>query len=341
MHELEISSVEKQSIIAVDDSGAQYRLDVDDASLARLKRAASATDAKVSPREIQTLLRSGLAPAEVGAMTGATAEQIDRYAGPVVAEREYVINSSMSLPAFAHIDTSEDTTSFSDLVTDRLDAVDARDREWTAWKDDSARWILKLTFVVSGADRDARWVFDGKRHTVTPHNDEAKRLSAPGSFDTGGLIPALRAVPAKSSAADLAAESTIPEVSSAEGSTPLLIEANEAVVTPISANALIELDETPASNTTEDLLEALRKRRHSSEKTPAWLREDVASRTAPVEEIFQDSLDIPLDNLDTPDDSLPLTPAPLTNTGGHKRSRPTLPSWDEIVSETKSDDDLI
>ncbi len=341
MHELEISSVDKQSIIAVDDSGAEYRVDIDDASLARLKRAASASDAKVSPREIQTLLRSGLSDAEVAAMTGATAEQVERYAGPVLAEREYVVNTSMTLPAFAHIDTSEDTTTFSDLVTDRLDAVDARDREWTAWKDDTGRWLLKLVFVVSGADRDARWIFDGKRQTVTPHNDEAKRLSAPGSFDTGGLIPALRAVPERAAATELTTEATIPEINTAEGNTPLLVESSEAVVTPISANALFDLEETPASNTTEDLLEALRKRRHAADKPPAWLRDDVSSRTAPVDELFQDSLDIPLDNLDTPDDSLPLTPPPMTSTGGHKRSRPTLPSWDEIVSETKSDDDLI
>jgi hypothetical protein len=66
MPDLEISAVDKMTIVALDESGTEYRVTVDEATLARLKRSAtSASEARVSPREIQTLLRSGLSNAEV------------------------------------------------------------------------------------------------------------------------------------------------------------------------------------------------------------------------------------------------------------------------------------
>ena len=330
MHELEISNIEKTTIFALDDSGTEYRLEVDETSLARLKRGASRESSiRVSPREIQTLLRSGLSNDEVIAMTGASAEQIDRYATPVLAEREYVITTSQTLPAFAHIDSSTDESTFGEIITERLEVADARDKEWTAWKSEDGRWFVKLAFTVAGVDRDARWVFDAKRASVTPSNDEAQRLSTPGTFEAP-TAPTLRAGPEQAPIEALvsdSAEETIIELNTPGETTPLLIDTEtNAVVTNIDS---------------EDLLEALRRRRSNADEAPVWLREDVSARTAPVDELFQDSLDIRLDDTDE-NTSLPNAPVfPLSSTGGHKRNRPTMPKWDDIVSETKSDDDLI
>jgi hypothetical protein len=322
MHELEISSVERATIIAHDSEGQEYRVSVDEASLARLKRNQTNESAsKVSPREIQALLRSGLSSAEVSAMTGATDEQIDRYATPVLAEREYVITTAQTLPAFGHVETSDDPSLFGEIVAERLEIVDARDREWTAWKSEEGRWFLKLTFSVAGVERDARWIFDGKRHSVTPQNDEAKLLSTAGSFNPPAS-PTLRAVPDRVEVS----ESSIVELETPGESTPLLVD--------------VETESVVSSVDTIDLLEALRRRRSQSDDAPAWLRDDVAARTAPVDELFEDSLDIPFDHASTEDfSSQPVFP--LSSTGGHKRNRPTMPKWNEIVSETKSDDDLI
>lgn len=328
MHELEISSIDKTTIIAHDETGAQYRLDVDETSLARLKKASvSEAGGRVSPRAIQSLLRSGLSNEEVMALTGASPEHIDRYATPVLAEREYVITTSQTLPAFGHVEATEDETTFGDLINERLELAEARNREWTAWKSEDGKWMLKLTFSVSDVDRDARWVFDGKRSAVTPHNDEAARLSTPGMFEAPSA-PTLRAVPDRVSASELekvGTEDSIIELNTPGETTPLLIDTEtNAVVTNIDS---------------EDLLEALRRRRSASDDAPAWLRDDVSSRTAPVDELFQDSLDIPLD--DAGDALSESSVFPLSTTGNHKRNRPAMPKWDDIVSETKSDDDLI
>ncbi len=331
MNELHVSSVDANIIIAVDSEGEEFRLPVDEATLARLKRNTSSDSTpKASPREIQTHLRAGLSPIEVSALIGATSEQIERYAAPILAEREYVISTAQTLPAFLHVESTGDQTLFGPLIDERLGFVDARDMTWTAWKNEGGEWILKLTFMASGAERDARWVFDAKRQSVTPHNDEAARLSHPGTFDSSALVPSLRAV-----------TGSIPIVSIADSEVPTQAFEEE----PDPAPLFVERQEpsvAPASNNTANLLEALRKRRRESDSAPAWLRDDISARTAPVEEIFQDSLDLPSGLLDSSEveqtDSGAVFPL---NTGSHKRNRPAMPSWDEIVSETKSEDDLL
>ena len=329
MPDLEISAVDKMTIVALDESGTEYRVTVDEATLARLKRSAtSGSEARVSPREIQTLLRSGLSNAEVGHMTGATQDQVEKYAGPILAEREYVVTTAQTLPAFAHVETSSDESLFGEIITERLDSVDARERAWTAWKDDDGRWILKLTFTVSGVERDARWNFDAKRAHALPVNDEANKLSTPGTFENS-FAPTLRAVPEQASVDALrttTSEIPVPEVTDGSTTTSVFVEETEAVITSIDP---------------ENVLEALRKRRNSSEDAPAWLREDVSARTAPVEELFQDSLDINIDDTDENEQLSSAPVFPLSSTGGHKRNRPQMPKWNDIVSETKSDDDLI
>ena len=331
MNELQVSSVGDQTIIAVDSEGVEFSVKIDDATLARLKRSASDTpERKVSPRDIQAHLRSGLSLAEVSALTGATAEQVERYAAPILAERDYVITTAQTLPAFGHVDNTHDNTTFGDLISQRLELVDARDVVWTAWKEDSGQWVVKVLFTTSGAERDARWFVDTKRQTVVPKNEEATRLSHAGTFDTSTLVPSLRAVgPSVSVSSQSDNESSSGTLNAETQELPLFMEPPEAT-------------EVTASNNTEDLLEALRRRRRESDGAPAWLRDDVSARTAPVEEIFQDSLDVPSGLLDSSEiqDHDSGTVFPL-NTGSHKRNRPAMPTWDDIVSETKSDDDLL
>lgn len=314
MRELIVSGVENSTVVAVNDEGVEYRVPIDDATLARLRRSGSTSEVRVSPKEIQAQLRLGLSTAEVAALTGATVEHIERYAGPIVAERDYIVSTAQSTPAFASNDFTEEETSFGDLIISRLELVDARQSTWTAWKNESGVWIVKLTFTVSDIERDARWEFDPKRAHLAPHNDEATRLSTAGQYEVPNA-PGLRAVSRPVAVEDLPA-SELPPLPSEE----------------------------PAAPAAEDVLDALRRRRRESDDAPAWLKEDMSARTAPVEEIFEDSLDIPLDNFDN--DGFVDEPGlgevfPLSNTGSQKRKRSAMPSWTDIVSDTHTDDDLI
>jgi len=323
VHDLTISSVDNSTVVAVNDDGDEFRIPIDEATLARLKRSASANEVRVSPKDIQMHLRLGLSTAEVAALTGATVEHIERYAGPIVAEREYVITSAQSVAAFGSVDSADEPVSFGELIRSRLEIVDARNSTWTAWKNEDGVWVVKLTFTVAEIDRDARWEFDPKRAHLTAANDEATRLAASGAFEPVG-VPALRAV----------VSPTLP--------TP---EPVAEALAPSELPPLQDIDATAPA--TEDILEALRRRRRESEDAPAWLKDDVSARTAPVAELFEDSLDIPLDNFET--DGLDFDGDagdssevyPVSDTGSHKRKRPSMPSWNDIVRDTHADDDLI
>ena len=317
MQELSISGVENSTVVAVNDDGDEFRVPIDEATLARLRRSNSSSEVRVSPRDIQAQLRQGLSTSEVAALTGATVEHIERYAGPIVAERDYIVTTAQATPAFASNDFTEEETSFGSLILSRLDIVEARNSAWTAWKDESGTWIVKLTFTVSDVERDARWEFDPKRSHLAASNDEARRLSSAGEFEVQGAT-ALRAV-----------------------SRPVAVEDLPASELP----PLVDVDAEPPA--TEDILEALRRRRRQNEDAPTWLKEDMSARTAPVEELFEDSLDIPLDNFENDgfDDNQDLGASgevfPMSNTGSQRRKRSAMPSWNEIVSDTHTDDDLI
>ena len=60
--------------------------------------AASQEGKKVSPREIQTHIRAGLSAFEVAELTGASVDYVERFEGPVVAERQFMVESALKVP---------------------------------------------------------------------------------------------------------------------------------------------------------------------------------------------------------------------------------------------------
>ena len=51
-----------------------------------------------SPRDIQTHIRAGLSADEVAALLGARVEDVARFEGPVLAEREHVVGQALAVP---------------------------------------------------------------------------------------------------------------------------------------------------------------------------------------------------------------------------------------------------
>ncbi len=72
-------------------STGQYRVAVDDRLAAALRGEAPAPDvapsAPLSPRDIQRRLRAGESVEQIARSAGVPVERVERYAGPVLAER--------------------------------------------------------------------------------------------------------------------------------------------------------------------------------------------------------------------------------------------------------------
>jgi Protein of unknown function (DUF3071) len=190
---LTVIGVEDGALIAANDSGERFRIPIDAQLRMKLREAPSGSDApKLSPREIQAHVRSGLTAAQVSTLTGAPISFIERFVGPVLAEREYMLDAARGV----RVQTDDGGTrlrTFGTVMTERLSALAAGGTQWSSWKDPNGGWIVALSFSADDIEHEARWQFDPKRLSLAPDNVEAATLSQHGDL-TAALTPRLRAV---------------------------------------------------------------------------------------------------------------------------------------------------
>lgn len=340
MRELKVIDVDGLTLIVANGEGEEFRVPVDEASLLRLRGARSASDGpRVSPKDIQAHIRAGLSTEEVAALTGASVELVQRFEGPVLAEREFIINSALAVSTHSSIetDTGSITSAFGDVIRARLASLGGSQERWASWKDADGSWVVKLEFTANGIDHDARWSFEPRKHVLTPLNTDASTLSQKGDISTG-LIPKLRAVGTDTVDTGVLIAAQVAERNE-----------SQALLTAVLDEPTSE-GETQPHSPTADLLEALRKRRSEREDTPAWLREEISvTETVSLDEDgnigavtinIEDSIEFtePFDADTVADNPVSSEPHNDSKQIG-KNGRPAMPSWDEIVFGTRSDDD--
>lgn len=197
MQELKVIGVENGALLVASDEGERFRIVIDEVLQSRLRQAQPevTNSPKLSPREVQAYIRSGMSADDVAAVTGASLEYIQRFEGPVVAEREHMVSSALGVPVHTAIDPepADDAMNFGTVIRDRLASLGAQGERWASWKEPAGGWVIKLAFTADGIDHDARWAFEPKKLTLSPLNSEAVTLSQQGEI-SGSLIPRLRAV---------------------------------------------------------------------------------------------------------------------------------------------------
>ncbi|MFT2816130.1 septation protein SepH [Leifsonia sp. A12D58] len=292
MQELKVIGVENGALLAASEDGDRFRIAIDEVLQSRLRQTQteSSSGPKLSPREIQAHIRSGMSAEDVAAVTGASLDYVRRFEGPVVAEREYVVTSALSVPVHTAIDPDplDDNANFGSVIRERLAALGATNERWASWKEPAGGWIVKLSFTADDIDHDARWGFEPKKNSLTPIGSEAIALSQQGDLK-GALIPRLRAVGAETSAADISRfdsgaftfrESLADEIlnDTAPLLEPLPYSRPAGTTDAVSRAAIKRADEpTQSLSETADLLEALRRRR--GEREAASFGEDETSAT--------------------------------------------------------------
>lgn len=171
-----------EHLVLAGTGGAQYRLPITDALRAAVRRdrpqlehLRSTAAGFLPPREIQSKVRAGMTAEEIATSAGITVEQVRRYEGPVLAEREFIAQQA----AATRVGRDSSSPTLGDLVTDRLAArgVDTTALAWDAARPDGHGWIVSVGFEVGGQDRLARWTFDHSAHALHALEDEARWLS--------------------------------------------------------------------------------------------------------------------------------------------------------------------
>lgn len=222
--------------------GETFRLAITDGLRAAVRRDRSRLEhlktqerGFLAPREIQARVRSGLTAEEIAAESGITVEQVRRYEGPVLAERQFIAQQA----AATRVGRDNSSPSLGDLVTDRLAArgVETSTLEWDASRPDGHGWIVSVAFSVGGQDRLARWTFDPPARSLHALEDEARWLSETEIADEP--IPRRHLASVRSSVYDLESDGSVRPVLDAVDLDPRLLRTPEP-------EAPSELDQTAA-----------------------------------------------------------------------------------------------
>jgi hypothetical protein len=342
MQELKVIGVEDGVLLVASDEGSRYRVEIDEATVARLR--ATTTDPgtvrRLAPKEIQAHIRAGMSAEDVASVTGASLEYIQRFEGPVLAERDYVLESALNVPVQMAVETDpEEPATFGSVIRERLADAGAVGERWASWKEQGGGWIVKLTFTIEQVEHDARWGFEPKKAALSPINPEAVSLSQQGQMPTS-LIPRLRAV------------TTLPGDTGRFDSGAFEVSDAEVFAAPVPIGRAIPSDEVePGHQQTADLLEALRRRRGERDPLDPGPADGMAAHpsTGAIRLI-----DIPVPSEQSePQDAEPAPapsappehhatgPQPRNATGplGKRRGRASMPTWDEIVFGARGDED--
>ena len=172
----------------------------------------------MSPRDIQARIRSGATAADVAELSGLPLAKVERYEGPVLAEREYVAQQARKVevasPSPGH-DTyrsvfGDNPATLNDMVNHRLSAhgIEPSTVEWDSWRRQDGSWTVAARFEAEknggtagiGEEPPALWTFSparkgaAERQPLGPAAQRARAAGRPrsGPPADGSLGPAFR-----------------------------------------------------------------------------------------------------------------------------------------------------
>jgi hypothetical protein len=327
MENLSIVGASDGNIILVASDGERFQVPINDALMGALRTPSPGPSGshRSSPKDIQAHIRRGLTARQVADLTGEELPYIEKFEGPVLAEREFVVEQALAVTVSQK---SGSETTFGASVRARLGDIAASEEAWSAWKEQSG-WQVELLFHEGDVEHRARWSFEPRKHLISPVNDDATVLSRHEPMPTT-LIPKLSAVPTADRPERF--DSDIFEASDLGETGPML--------EPVPYGRQGDGPDDGRMADTADLLEVLRRKR--GERDAAAGSEPDSSRSGHPstggihlvedEEHTAEVTPIGHANDDDPDDD----PEPPPTT---KKSRPAMPSWDDIVFGARSDED--
>jgi hypothetical protein len=252
-------------------------------------------EGSVTPREIQARIRAGQSIDEVVDALGEPRERVQRFAEPVLGERAYIAEQARG----SALRGAAEAGSLGEIVAERLSDAGGKAVDWDAWKGEDGRWVLVLVYAVDGRERTATFGYDAASRSVSPLDDDARRVSTLGSSPVVDLATRREndkaADKAAQKAAEKAAEKAADTPAGPPAEEPLPIPAEPAgPVEPVLATVTPVRPEPPAARSSEEAAE--------------------------------------------PEPEPQAEPASPRRPAAKGRKRASVPSWDEIVFGSKRED---
>lgn len=317
--DLEGLSRDRRFLIARDlTSGEQFRITADHrltSLIGTSSRPGSTSgqleirmESSLSPRDIQSRIRRGESPQSVADSAGVPVEQITGFAGPVLAEREFMCEQARKT-SIRRKHVGGAGVLLGSLVDEHLaaDGGVPEEAEWDSWRREDGRWTVVVT--PHGHTQAATFLFDAKSRYVVPADELAHDLvgdvALPDSTDMA-IADAVRSSQPVQDEAPAPEQDVVEEMLDIEIAPVEHLADDEEVLTGVSS------------------LKAARDRR-ALEQLALGEAEEV--QAAPVAEVddFEDGLEH--------DVAVPDTVGPRKK----RQERRRVPSWDEIMFGDKSD----
>ncbi|WP_205752305.1 septation protein SepH [Cryptosporangium phraense] len=176
-------SADGQAMILTDEVGRMLSLAIDDQVIAAVQRERSGTpgqlsmdvEATLTPRDIQSRIRSGESAEHVARLANVPMEKVLRFAGPVLQERA----AMAQLARRTRLRGADSGQTLADVVDGRLRAhgVDVETVAWDSYRRDDGGWRTTATWPSGKATAHAIWDLDRSRSMVTPVDEMANFLS--------------------------------------------------------------------------------------------------------------------------------------------------------------------
>lgn len=187
-----------ESLVLMDDARTRYTLKPTDEIRTAIRRdrhqplpggTTSQTPASLRPRDVQGLIRGGVPLEEIAERAGWSLEKVQRYEGPIRAERDYVSELAQAVV----LPSRHEQTTLRERADRRLAdrGVEAERVVWDSWKSDEVHWTVVVRFPAGGRLREATWQFDPVNRTLRTVDDEARWLGGDelGSADIEDTTP--------------------------------------------------------------------------------------------------------------------------------------------------------
>jgi hypothetical protein len=177
-------SPDGKSLIVATDSGEEFMIEADERVRAalrgdrpRLGQLENEMESSLTPRDIQARIRAGETLEDVARVAGIPMDRVERFAAPVLAEREHVASMAMASSVRRRGEPSGHR-SLRITVTEQLlgRGVDIDAIRWDSYRLDDGRWAVTADYRAGDTSRHASFFYDLRGRFSVAANDEARWL---------------------------------------------------------------------------------------------------------------------------------------------------------------------
>jgi hypothetical protein len=181
----------------VDNQGAEFSLRISDTLRATVNQPrltsvpTSDYSETMSVKEIQRRLRAGESFEHIAREGHITVDKVERFSGPIMQEREYILDRARELVMRKDVHRIEMT--FADVVRAKLAprGVDIDQISWNTWRLPDGVWHIELSYPNRDGNGVATWNFDLSRRALDAADDNGAWLideDAPARQVATGII---------------------------------------------------------------------------------------------------------------------------------------------------------